>query len=51
MGIENIRLLLSVVRYHNKCKLESDQSYKDSSLHQDTKEAIIVLEKSLKDLK
>ena len=40
MRVEEVKKVLAVLRYHNHCKVKNDPDYVDSSLEEDTLNAI-----------
>ncbi|HBC8437464.1 TPA: hypothetical protein KE178_005352 [Escherichia coli] len=40
MTVEEVKKVLAVLRYHNHCKVKNDPDYLDSSLEEDTLNAI-----------
>ncbi|VVY12762.1 hypothetical protein [Escherichia coli] len=40
MTVEEVKKVLAVLRYHNHCKVKNDPDYVDSSLEEDTLNAI-----------
>lgn len=48
MTHEEVKKVLAVLRYHNHCKIKNDPDYLDSSLEEDTLEAISHMQKLLK---
>ena len=48
MTDEEVRKVLAVLRYHNHCKVKNDPDYLDSSLEEDTLQAISHMQIMLK---
>ncbi|AGC34918.1 hypothetical protein GNZ01_07450 [Escherichia coli] len=48
MTVEEVKKVLAVLRYHNHCKVKNDPDYLDSSLEEDTLQAISHMQKMLK---
>lgn len=47
MTAEEVKKVLAVLRYHNHCKVKNDPDYLDSSLEEDTLQAISHMQKCL----
>lgn len=48
MTVEEVKKVLAVLRYHNHCKVKNDPDYVDSSLEEDTLNAISHMQTLLK---
>lgn len=48
MTDEDVKKVLAVLRYHNHCKVKNDPDYVDSSLEEDTLNAISYMQEILK---
>lgn len=48
MTVEEVRKVLAALRYHNHCKVKDDPDYVDSSLEEDTLNAISHMQTLLK---
>jgi hypothetical protein len=48
MTVEEVKKVLAVLRYHNHCKVKNDPDYVDSSLEEDTLNAISHMQTMLK---
>ncbi|EHU8781113.1 hypothetical protein KZR87_001629 [Escherichia coli] len=48
MTVEEVKKVLAVLRYHNHCKVKNDSDYLDSSLEEDTLNAISYMQTLLK---
>ena len=48
MTVEEVRKVLAALRYHNHSKVKDDPDYLDSSLEEDTLQAISHMQKLLK---
>lgn len=48
MNVEQVRKVLAVLRYHNHSKIKNDPDYLDSSLEEDTLQAISDMQELLK---
>lgn len=48
MTVEEVRKVLAALRYHNHCKVKDDPDYLDSSLEEDTLNAISHMQTLLK---
>lgn len=48
MTVDEVRKVLAALRYHNHCKVKDDPDYVDSSLEEDTLNAISHMQTLLK---
>ena len=48
MTVDEVRKVLAALRYHNHCKVKDDPDYLDSSLEEDTLNAISHMQTLLK---